>query len=184
MAISITLAALGYPAFRAYEPPADEPYGEHGDGDIQLSSVTAASAQESDVVHGRARMSVQTRMKRTLSIKAVWVGFALIILAFGTGDTLSAWLVSFQVEKRSSPAAGARYQLAGLWAGIGLGRVVLGMVGTRMPEKTFAIAMLALASACLSVVWAVKHYVVDAVFLCIVGFFIGPVTPKASRLLL
>lgn len=36
---------------------------------------------------------------------------------FGTSDTLSAWMVSFMIEKRKSPEAASRYQLSGLWGG-------------------------------------------------------------------
>lgn len=36
---------------------------------------------------------------------------------FGTCDTFSAWIVSYMIEKRDSPAAASRYQLAGLWGG-------------------------------------------------------------------
>lgn len=44
-------------------------------------------------------MSVQTRMARSLKMPIVWVGFVLIILAFGTSDTLSGW-----GESSSAPA--------------------------------------------------------------------------------
>ena len=37
--------------------------------------------------------------------------------SFAATDTLSAWIVSFMVSKRSSPAAATRYVLAGVWAG-------------------------------------------------------------------
>jgi fucose permease len=62
-------------------------------------------------------MSVQTRMIRALKMPFVWVGFLLIILAFGMTDVLSGWMVSFQNEKRGMPDAAARYNLSGLWAG-------------------------------------------------------------------
>lgn len=101
-------------------------------------------------------------------------------------------MVSFMVEKRHSPEAASRYQLAGLWGGpsllpppspiltfprlgIALGRVTLAFVGRKMGEKMFAVLLLALASACLGVVWAVKNVPINAVALVLVGFFIGSV---------
>lgn len=98
--------------------------------------------------------------------------------AFGTGDTLSAWMVSFMVETRHSPAAASRYQLAGYWAAIALGRVVVGLTCSGLPEKTFNLALLGMTSACLAVVWALHQYIADAVLLCIAGLFLGPVTPR------
>lgn len=146
-------------------------------------------------------MSVRTRMRRALALRSVWVGFVLIMLAFGTLDTLSSWMVSYMVEKRGSPEAASRYQLAGLWGGIASGRVVLALVlGKRLGERTFAIAMLTgkiarllphlivtwlilalravAAMLLLVVVWLVKSFILDACALVLVGFFMGPVTPK------
>ncbi|ORY73649.1 major facilitator superfamily domain-containing protein, partial [Leucosporidium creatinivorum] len=124
-------------------------------------------------------MSVQTRMIRALKMPFVWVGFLLIILAFGMTDVLSGWMVSFQNEKRGMPDAAARYNLSGLWAGIALGRVILAyFLDDRLGEKTFSVVMLTCAAGFLGIVWAVRNYIVDAVALVLVGFFLGPVTPK------
>ncbi|GAA5960836.1 hypothetical protein JCM21900_002299 [Sporobolomyces salmonicolor] len=171
LSLSIFLAILGCWVFRTYEAPPDESH------DVPAS--VGGSGVEGEVIHGRARTSAQERMKRALKIRAVWAGFFLIMLAFGSSDTLSAWIVSFMVTKRNSPEAASRYQLAGLWGGIAFGRVVLAFVlGNRLGERSFSIIMLAAASAFLGVIWAVKNFVVDAVAMVLVGFFFGPVTPK------
>lgn len=73
--------------------------------------------QDSSVVHGRARIPLKTRFKRVLKMRVVWIGFVLIIVAFGTLDTLSAWMVDYLTETRHSPEAASRYMLSGLWAG-------------------------------------------------------------------
>ncbi|GAA5932359.1 hypothetical protein JCM1841_000858 [Sporobolomyces salmonicolor] len=171
LSLSIFLAILGCLVFRTYEAPPDESH------DVPVS--VGGAEVEGEVIHGRARTSAQERMKRALKIRAVWAGFFLIMLAFGSSDTLSAWIVSFMVTKRNSPEAASRYQLAGLWGGIAFGRVVLAFVlGNRLGERSFSIIMLAAASAFLGVIWAVQNFVVDAVAMVLVGFFFGPVTPK------
>lgn len=140
-------------------------------------------------------MSVQTRMFRALKMPFVWVGFLLIILAFGMTDVLSGWMVSFQSEKRGMPDAAARYNLSGLWAGesltclfsttrasltsqryagIALGRVVLAyFLDERLGERSFSIIMLTCTAGLLGIVWVVRNYIVDAVALVLVGFFLG-----------
>ncbi|KAK4704915.1 hypothetical protein P7C70_g1287, partial [Phenoliferia sp. Uapishka_3] len=106
-------------------------------------------------------------------------------------------MVSYMIGKRGSPEAASRYQLSGVWGGqldrfsfrvddadssnfigIALGRVTLAYLGRNLGEKTFSILLLASASGCLGVVWGVRSVPVDAVALVLVGFFIGPVTPK------
>lgn len=125
--------------------------------------------------------------------------------SFAATDTLSAWIVSFMVSKRSSPAAATRYVLAGVWAGIAAGRVLLSwLLNRRLGEKAYSILLLVCACAFLGVLY-VRDFVVDAgelslvlshlarsgalahsrrtalaptVAVVLVGFFIGPVTPK------
>lgn len=86
--------------------------------DLPLTELSRPNVDPSaSIVERRAVMSVQTRMRRVLGLRVAWVGFMLVILAFASGNTLSAWIVSFLIEKRQSPAAASRYILSGLWAG-------------------------------------------------------------------
>ncbi|GAA5902344.1 uncharacterized protein JCM6883_001375 [Sporobolomyces salmoneus] len=171
LAISISLAVLGYFAFKGYVEPTDETH--------DVPTTLGGDATEGEVIHARATLSASKRMQRALKIRAVWVGFFLIMLAFASSDTLSAWIVSFLVQKRSFPEAASRYQLAGLWGGIALGRIVLAFaLGSRLGERSFAVVMLACACVFLSIIWAVKSIAVNAVAIVLVGFFFGPVTPR------
>ncbi|GAA5982327.1 hypothetical protein JCM10908_006600 [Rhodotorula pacifica] len=180
LGISLLLAVIGFFVFRGYIPPPDETH------DAPLSTAQApgsvvhdhTTTAHGEVVHARSKMSAQQRMKRAFGIRAVWVGIVLIVLAFASTDILSAWSVSFLLSKRSAPAASSRYVLSGLWGGIATGRVVLAWaLANRLGEKTFAILMLGATSAILAVLY-VRNFVVDAVALALVGFFMGPVTPK------
>ncbi|GAA6008771.1 hypothetical protein JCM10207_001718 [Rhodosporidiobolus poonsookiae] len=176
LGISVLLAIAGYLVFRGYEMPPDEAHDAH------LLTAQApqelTSGQEGQVIHARAVLSAQERMKRTFRIKACWVGFGLIILAFASGNTLSAWVVSFLIQERSSPTAPSRYVLSGLWAGIAIGRVFLSfLLDKRLGVRTFAITMLVATSGTLAILY-VNNYIVDAVTMVLVGVFMGPVTPK------
>ncbi|GAA5824229.1 hypothetical protein JCM3770_004339 [Rhodotorula araucariae] len=169
LGISILLALVGIFVFRGYEIPPDETHD---------APEPPPRAGDGEVIHARAVMSAQRRMKLALRLPSVYVGFLLIICAFASTDTLSAWIVSFMVSKRSSPAAATRFVLAGVWAGIAAGRVVLSwLLNKRLGEKAFSIILLVLACAFLAVLY-VRHFVVDAVAVVLVGFFMGPVTPK------
>ncbi|BGP43687.1 hypothetical protein JCM10449v2_007732 [Rhodotorula kratochvilovae] len=176
LGLSIILAIVGFFVFRGYEIPPDEAH------DATLATAQApeqtTNPGDGEVIHAREVMSAQRRMKLALRLPSVYVGFVLIICAFAATDTLSAWIVSFMVSKRSSPAAATRFVLAGVWAGIAAGRVVLSWaLNRRLGEKQFAIVLLVLACAFLGVLY-VRDFVVDAVAVVLAGFFMGPVTPK------
>lgn len=150
-------------------------------------------AENGTTFGGRARMSVKTRMLRVLRMRVVWIGFVLIILAFGTGDCASGWGVTYMLEVKHSPPAAGRYMLSGLWggaseasrtssisltsrfrAGIASGRIVLAyLLDSRLGERTFSIVMLAAAASFLGLLWAIKQYQVNAVMLVLIGFFLG-----------
>lgn len=66
------------------------------------------------------------------------------------------------VSKRSSPAAATRYVLAGIWAGIALGRVFLAwLLNKRLGEKAYSIILLVFACAFLGVLY-VRDFIIDA----------------------
>ncbi|GAA5914521.1 hypothetical protein JCM8208_005378 [Rhodotorula glutinis] len=177
LGISLLLALIGFFVFRGYEIPPDEAH-DAALATVQAPEATTGASNSGEVVHARAVMSAQRRMKLCLRMPSVYVGFLLIICAFAATDTLSAWIVSFMVSKRSSPAAATRYVLAGIWAGIALGRVFLAwLLNKRLGEKAYSIILLVFACAFLGVLY-VRDFIIDAVAVVLVGFFIGPVTPK------
>lgn len=49
---------------------------------------------------------------------------------------------------------------------------------SRLRERSFALLILSLAAGFLAVLWAVKNVHADAVAMALVGFFLGPITPK------
>ncbi|SGY59944.1 BQ5605_C007g04364 [Microbotryum silenes-dioicae] len=159
--LSIVFGLLAHIIFQGYEAPLDEACPHPG-------------PSVGEIFHGRATLSATARMKRALSLKVVWVAFLLITLAFGTGDTLSAWMTVYLSTIRAAPEAASRYMLSG----IAIGRVVVPLIlSKRLGERTFAIVLLMLAMSMLAIAWGVRNYKIDAVALAFVGVTIGPVTP-------
>lgn len=65
-------------------------------------------------------------------------------------------------------------------AGIAVGRIVLAwLLEKRLSERGMVTLLLALMSAMLGVLWAVKSVPVDALMMAFGGFFLGPTAPKA-----
>ncbi|SCZ89509.1 BZ3500_MvSof-1268-A1-R1_Chr1-1g01226 [Microbotryum saponariae] len=177
--LSIVFGLLAHIIFQGYEAPLDEAV-------VPAAAVAAGTEDNAphpgpsvgEIFHGRATLSATARMRRALSLKVVWVAFLLITLAFGTGDTLSAWMTVYLSTVRAAPEAASRYMLSGLWGGIAIGRVVVPLIlSKRLGERTFAIVLLMLAVSMLGIAWGVRNYKIDAVALAFFGCTIGPVTP-------
>ena len=75
----------------------------------------------------------------------------------------------------------------GFWLGITVGRFVLGFVSPRIGEKLSIAVYILLAIALELVFWLVPEFIVSAVAVAFVGFFMGPIFPGvvivATRLL-
>ncbi|KAK4048635.1 Membrane protein tms1 [Microbotryomycetes sp. JL201] len=162
----------------AYQEPTDDMH--NSTNELPLHPIASHGSAPAII---RARntqtLSVYTRFARVLRMPIAWVGGVLIIIAFGSLDCLSAWLVSYQTKVRGSPAAASRYQLSGLWAGIAIGRALLAYaLGGRLGERSFAIVLLTVAALALGLCYAVKQFIATAVLFVIAGMFMGPVTPR------
>lgn len=66
----------------------------------------------------------------------------------------------------------------GFWLGLTIGRVSLGFVTPRIGERLAVSVYLLVAVGCELVFWLVPQFVVSAVAVSLVGFFIGPIFPS------
>jgi fucose permease len=67
----------------------------------------------------------------------------------------------------------------GFWLGITLGRVSLGFLTPRLGERLAVCIYLALGLGLELLFWLVPNFVVSAIAVAILGFFLGPMFPAA-----
>ena len=80
---------------------------------------------------------------------------------------------------RDGSAFSSGLTATGFWLGMTVGRVGLGFVTPRLGER-FAIIVYSLCALALQLVfWLVPQFIVSAVAIALVGFFIGPFFPAA-----
>ncbi|KAK9387961.1 major facilitator superfamily domain-containing protein [Lipomyces mesembrius] len=108
-----------------------------------------------------------------------------ILLAFflffymGAEVGLGSWIVTFMVTERHGEPAKMGAVASGYWAGLTVGRMVLGFVTGRIGENTMATVYLILSIAFELVFWLAPSIVASAVGVSLVGVFFGPVFPTA-----
>lgn len=92
---------------------------------------------------------------------------------------LGGWVVTFmlRVRKASSFASGASG--SGFWAGMALGRALLGLVTERYGERLCITIYLAICVGLQLLFWLVPRFIVSAVAVAFLGFFLGPLFPGA-----
>lgn len=78
---------------------------------------------------------------------------------------------------RSASRAASGYSGTGFWAGMALGRATLGFVTERFGERLCISIYLAFCMALQLIFWLVPRFIVSAVAVAFLGFFLGPMFP-------
>ncbi|KAI9754460.1 MAG: hypothetical protein M4579_004688 [Chaenotheca gracillima] len=129
--------------------------------------------------HPRTGNSKGGRTREALSNKVTWTVAIFLLCYVGVEVALGGWIVTFMIQVRRSNPFASGMSSVGFWMGITVGRVVLGFVTGKIGEK-LAIAMYLAISVGLELLfWLIPQFIVSAVAVAFLGFFLGPLFPGA-----
>lgn len=86
-------------------------------------------------------------------------------------------MVTFMLRVRHASPYDAGISGTGFWAGMAAGRASLGFVTERYGERLCVSIYLAICIALQLIFWLVPQFVVSAVAVAFLGFFLGPMFP-------
>ncbi|KAJ0328654.1 hypothetical protein COL5a_004971 [Colletotrichum fioriniae] len=98
-------------------------------------------------------------------------------MAFLVG--LGGWIVTFMLRVRKASAYASGISATGFWAGQALGRATLGFVTERYGERLCISIYIAICLALQLLFWLVPQFIVSAIAVAFLGFFLGPMFPGA-----
>lgn len=118
------------------------------------------------------------KTRLALKQKVTWI-LAIFLLAYvGTEVSLGGWIVTFMIHVRRGQPFASGMTATGFWLGLTIGRVTLGFI-TPMIGERLAVAIYIICSLGLELLfWLVPQFIVSAVAISLVGFFIGPLFPS------
>ncbi|KAL4802965.1 major facilitator superfamily domain-containing protein [Aspergillus unguis] len=116
-------------------------------------------------------------LRETLSHRALWFLTMFFFLYSGAEITLGGWLVQFLVAVSHGDPEKVGYVASIFWCGFTLGRIALADVTHRFGERRMVFIYLALALAFQLMFWLIPSILVNAISVCLLGFFIGPFYP-------
>lgn len=90
---------------------------------------------------------------------------------------LGGWVVTFMLRVRNASPYDAGISGTGFWAGMAAGRASLGFVTERYGERLCVSIYLAICVALQLIFWLVPQFIVSAVAVAFLGFFLGPMFP-------
>ncbi|KAL3419143.1 MFS transporter [Phlyctema vagabunda] len=123
------------------------------------------------------------RTREALSNKMTWI-FAIFILGYvGAEVSLGGWIVVFMMKVRSADQFSSGISSTGFWAGMTVGRLLLGFVTEKIGERLAVTIYLTLAIGLELIFWLVPSFIVSAVAVALLGFILGPLFPSGTVLI-
>ncbi|KAH6962065.1 major facilitator superfamily domain-containing protein [Ilyonectria sp. MPI-CAGE-AT-0026] len=117
--------------------------------------------------------------REALKSKVTWVASLFFFAYMGVEVGLGGWIVTFMLKVRNASAYASGASVSGFWAGQALGRAVLGFVTERYGERLCITIYLGLCIGLQLLFWLVPKFIVSAVAVAFLGFFLGPMFPGA-----
>ena len=111
---------------------------------------------------------------RFVNIEHLRSGIVLISFAVSTGG----YIVLFMTQVRHGAPFPSGLTATGYWLGITVGRITLGFVTPKIGERLAVILYIFCAIGVELLFWLVPQFIVSAVAIALVGFFLGPLFPS------
>src|SRR4051812_25076133 len=100
---------------------------------------------------------------------------SIVLTCYAVG--LGGWVVTFMLRVRNASPYDAGISGTGFWAGMAAGRASLGFVTERYGERLCVSIYLVICIALQLIFWLVPQFVVSAIAVAFLGFFLGPMFP-------
>lgn len=114
-----------------------------------------------------------------LKSKVTWLCALFFFAYMGVEVGLGGWVVTFMLRVREASPYASGISGSGFWAGMALGRAMLGFVTERFGERLCITIYLAVCVGLELLFWLVPQFIVSAVAVAFLGFFLGPMFPGA-----
>ena len=119
------------------------------------------------------------RIREVLSNRVTWICAFFLLTAVGIEVAVGGWTVTYMFRIRHTSPFNAGMSVTGYWAGLTVGRVVLGFVTPLLGERLAIFIYVASAMVAHLLFWLVPLFAVSTVGVAFVGFFLGPFFPAA-----
>ncbi|ORX56923.1 MFS general substrate transporter [Hesseltinella vesiculosa] len=115
--------------------------------------------------------------RRAILNRMTLLGAAYILTYAGVEVCIGGWGYTYLRDARMGDPIAMGHVISGYWAGLCLGRLVLGWVAGRYGEKPMVSLFTMTAIVLIFLIWLIPVIWVDSLCMLLIGFFIGPMFP-------
>ncbi|KAH8553344.1 major facilitator superfamily domain-containing protein [Umbelopsis sp. PMI_123] len=116
---------------------------------------------------------------QAIRLKFTWIAALFLLFYVGVETTIGGWGYTFLTVARNGNAVTMGQVMSGYWAGLTVGRVILGHITGMFGEKRMITLYLFVTCGMIILIWQATSIGADAAGLVIAGFFLGPMFPTA-----
>jgi fucose permease len=116
--------------------------------------------------------------KALFGVPATWWCAAYFLADVGVETGISGWVVSFMLRTRHATPYLAGLSLSGFWAGMAVGRLVLGPLTDKMGVRKSTILYLTFTVLNMVAFAIIPYPAISVVLMMFVGFLMGPLFPS------
>ncbi|KAF2184539.1 putative MFS transporter [Zopfia rhizophila CBS 207.26] len=152
-----------------------------GLGVLELVSGTWAFWEETGAAFRRRNTNEngQGRLRAALKHKVTWICSLFLLLYVGCEVSIAGWIVTFMIRIRKGEPFASGITATGFWLGITLGRVSLGFLTPKLGERLSVSFYLVIGVGLELLFWLVPNFIVSAIAVAFLGFFLGPMFPAS-----
>lgn len=145
---------------------------------ILSAAFWSESAAVYRLTHQNEESDDKAHTKAALRFPATWWCAAYFLAYVGVETATSGWVVSFMLRSRSATPYLAGLSSSGFWAGMAIGRLVLGPLTDRIGVRKATVLYFAIA-VIVEILFAILPYAsISVVLMVILGFLMGPLFPS------
>ncbi|KAL3489936.1 MFS general substrate transporter [Aspergillus germanicus] len=166
-----TLSVFATQNGRVYRESTADTNGQVSEDAHPLPAISAAQPAANFLTRSRTFQCLRNRVVLLCSLK--------LLSYIGCEVSLGGWIVTFMRRIRHGGDFQSGMVSSGFWAGITVGRMVLGFVTGRVfkSPKWAVIFYLSAAVAMHLCFWLIPNFMASTIFAALLGFFLGPIFP-------
>ncbi|KAI8334251.1 major facilitator superfamily domain-containing protein [Chlamydoabsidia padenii] len=123
-----------------------------------------------------------TLRRKAILNRMTLLGAIYILTYAGVEVCIGGWGYSYLTEGMHGDPIDMGHVISGYWAGLAIGRLVLGWFTGKYGEKLMVSVFTITAATLLLLVYLIPNVWMDSSFIILVGFFIGPMFPSCISL--
>ncbi|CAO3690643.1 unnamed protein product [Umbelopsis ramanniana] len=155
------------------------PIPEHIEGDDEEEAEEATVENGSGVAEVKKPVEKRGLFAQVIRLRYTWIVAVFLLFYVGIETTIGSWGYTFLTVARNGDAVQMGRLMSGYWAGLTVGRVILGHITGMFGEKRMITLYCIITCAMVILMWQATSIGADAAGLVIAGFFLGPMFPTA-----